>query len=99
MATDTDKLRVNRVKTLEEVVVLLKKHVQQREMEINVLGKQLKASKDRIKSLERQVHDPDSVRHLATICENFSHCESFSNALTVTHPLSSNLLFFQILLH
>jgi len=52
--------RPNKVRALEEVVSLLKKHVKQRESEIEGLGKQLKESSDRIVDLEKRLGDKES---------------------------------------
>lgn len=49
------------VRALEEVVTLLKKHIQQREGEINGLGQQLRRSNDKIKDLERKLSDQSLV--------------------------------------
>lgn len=62
--SDREKSGVSKVKTLEEVVILLKRHVQQRELEINVLGKQLNESNARIKKMEKQLNDKSLVKKM-----------------------------------
>ncbi|CAK8672077.1 unnamed protein product [Clavelina lepadiformis] len=53
--TRTKQERSNKVRALEEVVGLLKKHVQHRELEINDLGSQLRQSNDKIRNLEKKL--------------------------------------------
>ena len=50
-----------KVRALEEVVGLLKKHIQQRESEINGLGNQLRLSNQKIKSLEQELRNKNMV--------------------------------------
>ena len=50
-----------KVRALEEVVSLLKKHVQQREAEINGLALQLRQSNYKIKDLEQKLSGRSSV--------------------------------------
>ena len=50
-----------KVRALEEVVGLLKKHIQQRESEINGLGTRLRQSNEKIKELEQKLNDKNLV--------------------------------------
>lgn len=64
-----------KVRALEEVVTLLKKHIQQREAEINGLGLQLHRSNDKIKDLERKLSDRSLVCvPLIEACSIFCCC-------------------------
>ena len=50
-----------KVRALEEVVGLLKKHIQQREAEISGLGSRLRQSNEKIKELEQKLKDKNLV--------------------------------------
>ena len=60
--TRTKQERSNKVRALEEVVGLLKKHVQHRELEINDLGSRLRQSNDKIRNLEKKLDQKNTVR-------------------------------------
>ena len=54
--------RSNKIRALEEVVSLLKRHVKQREAEIERLGFQLKDQTDRIQVLERRLEEKEVLK-------------------------------------
>ena len=54
----------SKIRALEEVVGLLKKHIHQRESEINGLGNQLRQSNEKIKMLEQKLKDKNQVWYL-----------------------------------
>ena len=61
MSKSKDHQRPTKVQALEEVVALLRKHVRQRETEIDGLGRKLLEANERSELLEQRLQDAEAV--------------------------------------
>ena len=68
--------RPTKVQALEEVVALLRKHVRQREGEIDGLGRKLLEANERSQLLEQRLHDVEAVSRSFILTKNIQNTSS-----------------------